>query len=262
MIAEPVVRLTVFGVVLAGLLGWEFIHPKRPRSIARRARWPANLSLVALNTLLVRVFFPLGAAGIALWAGRRGIGLFNLIDAPTWLAVAVSLLVLDVAIYAQHVAFHRVPLLWRLHRVHHADLDLDVTTGVRFHPGEILLSMLIKAALVIALGPPVLAIIVFEIALNATSMFNHANVGIPDRIERALRRILVTPDMHRIHHSIRRDETDSNFGFNVSWWDRIFRTYRREPRDGQQAMTLGLPEFRDPGVVRLVRSLLLPLGRA
>lgn len=256
--SEPFVRLAAFALVLAALVGWEFLHPKRQRSMPRRSRWPANLSLVVLNTLLVRVFFPLGAAGIALWGRRNGVGLFNVVATPGWLAFAVSLLALDLTIYAQHVAFHRVPLLWRLHRVHHADLDVDVTTGVRFHPVEILLSMAIKAAMVLGLGAPALSVIVFEIVLNATSMFNHANVGIPAGVEQALRRIVVTPDMHRIHHSVRREETDSNFGFNLSWWDRLFRTYRARPADGEQAMTLGLPQFRDPEVLRLIRMLLLP----
>lgn len=258
MIAEPVIRLGIFGAVLVPLVGWELLGPKRPRTFGRRSRWPANLSLVVLNTLLVRIFFPLGAAGIALWAQHGGLGLFNVFKTPPWLAFAVSLLVLDVAIYAQHLAFHRAPLLWRLHRVHHADLDVDVTTGVRFHPGEILLSMLFKAALVIGLGAPATAVIIFEVVLNATSMFNHANIAIPQRAERTLRRIFVTPDMHRIHHSVRREETDSNFGFNVSWWDRLFRTYRPQPHDGQQGMTLGLPQFRDAGVLRLLRLLRLP----
>ncbi|MGE5501256.1 MAG: sterol desaturase family protein [Ignavibacteriales bacterium] len=259
MPAEPIIRLAAFGLVLAGLVGWEFIHPKRPRSMPRRSRWPANLSLVILNTAAVRVIFPLGAAGVALWASAHGFGLFNLVPTPGALALVVSLLTLDLAIYAQHVAFHRVPLLWRLHRVHHADLDVDVTTGVRFHPLEILLSMAIKVALVVLLGAPALAVVVFEIVLNATSMFNHANVGIPEPVERALRRIVVTPDMHRIHHSIRREETDSNFGFNLSWWDRLFRTYRPQPRDGQQGATLGLPQFRDARALRLDRLLLLPM---
>ena len=255
---EPVIRFAAFALVLAGLVGWELVHPRRPRAILRRSRWPANLALVALNTLLVRVFFPLGAAGVALWAERRGVGLFNIVQTPAYLAFAISLLLLDVVIYAQHVAFHRIPLLWRLHRVHHADLDVDVTTGIRFHPFEILLSMAIKTALILALGAPALSVIVFEIVLNATSMFNHANVAIPAPVERTLRRVLVTPDMHRIHHSIRREETDSNFGFNVSWWDRLFRTYRALPHDPQETMTLGLPQFRGPDVLRLVRLLLLP----
>ena len=255
---EPAIRLAAFGLVLAGLVCWELVHPKRSRDIPRRSRWPANLALVALNTLVVRVFFPLGAAGVALWAQRHGLGLFNVVRTPPYLAFAISLLLLDVVIYAQHVAFHRIPLLWRLHRVHHADLDVDVTTGVRFHPFEILLSMAIKTALILALGAPVLSVIVFEIVLNATSMFNHANVAIPAPVERALRRVLVTPDMHRIHHSIRREETDSNFGFNVSWWDRLFRTYRARPHDPQETMALGLPQFRGPDVLRLVRLLLLP----
>jgi sterol desaturase/sphingolipid hydroxylase (fatty acid hydroxylase superfamily) len=259
-LSEPTIRLAAFGGVLATLVVWELLHARRERAVGRLARWPANLALVTLNTLLVRVFFPLGAAGAALWAQRHGVGLFNIVAAPAWLALAASLLVLDVAIYAQHVAFHRVPVLWRLHQVHHTDLDVDVTTGVRFHPGEILLSMLIKAALVIGLGAPALSVVIFEVVLNATSMFNHANVGIPPTVDRALRCLIVTPDMHRIHHSIVRDETDSNFGFNVSWWDRLFRTYRREPQAGQQAITLGLPQLRDLGVLRLGRLLLLPIA--
>jgi len=259
MLSEPVIRLAAFGLVLAALVGWEFAHPKRARPAARRARWPANLTLVVLNTALVRVVFPLGAAGVALWAAHKDWGLFNVVGAPGWMTFAVSLLVLDLAIYAQHVAFHHVPLLWRLHRVHHADLDVDVTTGVRFHPIEILLSMVIKVAVVLAIGAPALSVVVFEIVLNATSMFNHANVGMPAPFEQALRRIVVTPDMHRVHHSVWRDETDSNFGFNLSWWDRLFRTYRAQPRDGQETMTLGLPQYRD--VLRLGRILALPVER-
>jgi len=259
MLSEPIIRLAAFGLVLAGLASWEFLHPKRPRSAARRARWPANLTLVILNTALVRVVFPLGAAGVALWAAQKGWGLFNVVAAPQWLAFAISLLLLDLAIYAQHVAFHHVPLLWRLHRVHHADLDVDVTTGVRFHPLEILLSMAIKVVAVLTIGAPALSVVVFEIVLNATSMFNHANVGIPAGLEPALRSIVVTPDMHRVHHSVHRDETDSNFGFNLSWWDRLFRTYRAEPRDRQETMAFGLPQYRD--VLRLGRILVLPVER-
>jgi sterol desaturase/sphingolipid hydroxylase (fatty acid hydroxylase superfamily) len=255
---EPAVRLAAFGLVLAGLAGWELARPKRPRVIPRRSRWPANLALVVLNTAIVRVVFPLGAAGVALWAQRRGWGLFNNIQAPRSLAFGASLLLLDVVIYAQHVAFHRIPLLWRLHRVHHADLDVDLTTGVRFHPFEILLSMAIKTALILVVGAPALSVIIFEVVLNATSMFNHANVGIAAPVERAMRRLVVTPDMHRIHHSIRREETDSNFGFNLSWWDRLFRTYRAQAHDPQETMALGLPQFRGHDVLRLVRLLLLP----
>lgn len=256
---EPVIRLVAFAGVLAALIVWEFAGPRRARQIGRLSRWPGNLALVALNTLLVRLVFPLGAAGAALWAEGAGVGLFNVVALPGWVTFLLSLLVLDLVIYAQHVAFHRVPVLWRMHRVHHADLDVDATTGVRFHPAEIVLSMAIKVAVVAALGAPALAVIVFEIVLNATSMFNHANVAIPERADRVVRTLLVTPDMHRIHHSVHREETDSNFGFNVPWWDRLFRTYRAAPRDGQATMTLGLPDFRDPATQRLDRLLLLPV---
>ena len=256
---EPVIRLAAFAGVLLVLLGWELVSPRRGRAVGRGARWPGNLAVVGLNTVLARVLFPLGAAGAALWAETAGVGLFNAVEVPAWAAFVLSILLLDLAIYGQHVVFHRVPALWRLHRVHHADLDVDVTTGVRFHPGEIVLSMVIKAVLVVAMGAPALAVIVFEVVLNATSMFNHANVAIPVGLDRALRTVLVTPDMHRIHHSVRPEETDSNFGFNVPWWDRLFRTYRAEPKDGQLAMTLGLEAFRDPGLLRLDRMLLMPL---
>jgi len=256
--SEPVLRLSAFVSVLLGLIVWEILDPRRARVLPRRARWPANLGLVVLNTAAVRVLFPLGAAGGALWAARSGWGLFNLIEAPAWMAFLGSVVVLDLAIYAQHVAMHRVPALWRLHRVHHADLDVDVSTGVRFHPLEIVLSMGFKVALVVGLGAPAAAVIAFEIILNATSMFNHANVGIAPGLDRSLRAVIVTPDMHRIHHSIRREETDSNFGFNVSWWDRLFRTYRDQPKDGQLGLTPGLGQFREPRELRLDRMLLQP----
>lgn len=256
--SEPTIRLFAFASVLAALMAWEVLSPRRQRPLSRWRRWPGNLALVALNTAMVRVLFPLGVAGAALWADGAGWGFFNRIGTPAWVAFVGSLLVLDVVIYGQHVAMHRVPVLWRLHRVHHADIDVDVTTGVRFHPLEILLSMAIKVALVVALGAPAAAVIVFEIVLNATSMFNHANVGIPVGVDRALRRVLVTPDMHRVHHSVRREETDSNFGFNLPWWDRLFRTYRDEPKDGQLGAVLGLGQFREPGELRLDRVLLQP----
>lgn len=255
---EPTIRLVAFSAVLAALVVWEFASPRRSRAIRRLTRWPGNLAVVALNTLLVRLALPLGAAGMAVWAQRAGVGLFNASEWRPWAALLLSLLAFDLVIYAQHVAFHRTALLWRLHRVHHADLDVDVTTGVRFHPGEIALSMVLKVAVVMALGAPPLSVILFEILLNATSMFNPANVAIPRTADSILRKIVVTPDMHRIHHSIRRSETDSNFGFNLSCWDRLFRTYRAEPRDGHLAMTLGLPDFRDPRTQRLDRMLLLP----
>ena len=243
---EPALRLAAFAGVLAIMAAWEVLAPRRPSALPRRRRWPANLGIVVLNTVIVRVFFPAAALGMALSAESQGWGLLNRYDLPAWAALAAGLVLLDLAIYLQHVMFHAVPALWRLHRVHHADLDIDVTTGARFHPIEIMLSMLVKFAAIAALGVPPAAVLLFEVLLNATSMFNHANVRIPAALEPALRWLVVTPDMHRVHHSIERDETNSNFGFNLSLWDRAFGTYRAQPRAGHEAMTIGIPDFRDP----------------
>ncbi|MCW3476385.1 sterol desaturase family protein [Limobrevibacterium gyesilva] len=256
--AEPVVRLAAFVGILAAMALWEVLAPRRPQAIGRRARWPGNLGVVVVDTLVVRVLFPAGAVGVAMLAQARGWGLFNLVQAPGWAAVPLSVLLLDLAIYTQHVAFHVVPVLWRLHRMHHADLEFDVTTGVRFHPVEIVLSMAIKSAVVLALGAPPLAVLAFEVLLNATSMFNHGNVRLPEWVDRILRLIVVTPEMHRVHHSILRRETDSNFGFNLPCWDRLFGTYRAQPEAGHERMTLGIDRFRDPGELRLDRMLLQP----
>jgi sterol desaturase/sphingolipid hydroxylase (fatty acid hydroxylase superfamily) len=214
--------------------------------------------VVLIDTVLARIVAPIGAVGFALLAQSRGWGLFNVIVWPNWLELLVALLVLDLAIYFQHRAFHYVPALWRLHRMHHADLDVDVTTGARFHPIEILLSLGIKFAVIVSLGASALAVLIFEIALNATSMFNHSNIRVSSAIERLLRWLVVTPDMHRVHHSIIRRETDSNFGFNLPWWDRLFRTYRPEPEAGHEGMTLGIEQFRDPKELRLDRMLAQP----
>jgi sterol desaturase/sphingolipid hydroxylase (fatty acid hydroxylase superfamily) len=211
-----------------------------------------------LDTVVTRIAAPAGAVGFALWAESRGWGLFNTVALPTWFAMVVGLVLLDFAIYLQHRVFHYVPALWRLHRMHHADLDVDVTTGTRFHPIEILLSLGIKFTVIVTLGAPPLAVLIFEIALNATSMFNHSNVRVPAPIERVLRWIVVTPDMHRVHHSILRRETDSNFGFNFPWWDRLFATYRAEPEAGHERMTLGIEQFRHPKELRLDRMLAQP----
>ena len=242
---EPVLRLAAFAAVLAAMALWEVLAPRRARTLSRRRRWPANLGIVVLNTLVVRALFPAAAVGIALSAQTHGWGLLNQSAVPAWAAVAAGIVLLDLAIYLQHVTFHAVPALWRLHRMHHADLDIDVTTGARFHPIEIALSMLIKFAAIAALGVPPAAVVVFEVLLNASSMFNHANVRIAASLERALRWLVVTPDMHRVHHSIERDETNSNFGFNLYLWDRLFGTYRAQPRAGHPAMTIGIPEFRN-----------------
>ncbi|MCL7942250.1 sterol desaturase family protein [Halomonas sp. ATCH28] len=213
---------------------------------------------MVIDTLAARLFFPLAAVGAALVAAEQGWGLFNLVSVPKGLAVVVSVVMLDVAIYFQHRLFHAVPWLWRLHRMHHADLEFDVTTGLRFHPLEILISMGIKLAVVTLLGTPALAVLIFEVLLNATSMFNHGNVRLPARVDRWLRLAVVTPDMHRVHHSIVRQETDSNFGFNLPWWDRLFGTYRDQPAAGHLGMTIGIEAFREAHDLRLDRMLLQP----
>ncbi|MDN3564226.1 sterol desaturase family protein [Paeniroseomonas aquatica] len=260
--AEPLIRLGAFLGVFALMAAWEWRAPRRPQAIGRARRWPGNLGIVLLDTLLLRILFPTAAVGLALLAEARGWGLLPLLGAPAWLAIPLSVLLLDLAIYAQHVAFHAVPILWRLHRMHHADLELDVTSGLRFHPLEIILSMLIKLAVVLALGVPALAVLAFEVLLNASAMFSHGNVRLPLGLDRALRRVIVTPDMHRIHHSIRREETDSNYGFNLAWWDRLFGTYRAQPRAGQLGLTIGIGQFRDPAELQLDRMLLQPFRPA
>jgi sterol desaturase/sphingolipid hydroxylase (fatty acid hydroxylase superfamily) len=257
--AEPVIRLSCFLGVLLLMVLWEALTPRRTQSIKRLLRWPNNLSLVVLDTLLVRLLFPFAAVGMAFLAQSKGWGLLNIVPLPPWFTVPAAALLLDLTIYGQHVAFHAVPLLWRLHRMHHADLEFDVTTGLRFHPGEIVLSMLIKLAAVLMLGASPLAVLVFEVLLNATSMFNHGNVRLPPRLDGLLRALVVTPEMHRVHHSIDRQETDSNFGFNLPWWDRLFGTYRAQPALGHIRMTLGIDRFRDPRELWLHRMLLQPL---
>jgi sterol desaturase/sphingolipid hydroxylase (fatty acid hydroxylase superfamily) len=255
---EPLVRFIAFGTVLAAMAVWELAAPRRKQVLGRKTRWPGNLGVVALDTLLVRLIFPMGAVAIALAAEARGWGLFNVFRVPAWVAVPAGVILLDLGIYLQHVLFHAVPALWRLHRMHHADLAFDVTTGVRFHPVEILLSMIIKLGVVTALGAPALAVLVFEVLLNATSMFNHGNVTLPQGIDRILRWVVVTPEMHRVHHSIKARETNSNFGFNLPWWDRLLGTYRDQPGAGHLGMTIGIEQFRDPAEQRLDRMLTQP----
>jgi sterol desaturase/sphingolipid hydroxylase (fatty acid hydroxylase superfamily) len=255
---ETLIRLGAFGAVLAVMALWEVLGPRRRQAIGRGVRWPSNLGVVAVDTLLVRLLFPTTAVGLALVAEAQGWGLFHAIALPAWAAVVSAVILLDLAIYFQHVLFHAVPALWRLHRMHHADLEFDVTTGLRFHPIEILLSMTIKLAVVAALGAPAVAVLIFEVLLNATSMFNHSNVRMPLGLDRVLRWLVVTPDMHRVHHSIVSRETNSNFGFNLPWWDRLFGTYRAQPAAGHDAMTIGIEQFRDPRELRLDRMLLQP----
>lgn len=257
--SEPLIRLGCFLGVLLVMAFWELLAPRRPQMIGRLLRWPNNFGLVVLNTLVVRLVFPLAGVGIAFFAQTIGWGLFNIVPLPAWFIIPVAVILLDLAIYGQHVAFHVVPALWRLHRMHHADLEFDVTTGLRFHPVEILVSMVIKFAAIVALGASPVAVLIFEILLNATSMFNHGNVSLPHGVDRFVRLIVVTPDMHRVHHSIDRRETDSNFGFNMPWWDWLFGTYRAQPVKGHELMTLGIELFREPRELWLDRMLSQPL---
>ncbi|MDP2139645.1 MAG: sterol desaturase family protein [Gammaproteobacteria bacterium] len=255
---EPLTRLVIFLAVLLVMATWELLAERRPQQLRRSKRWPANLLVVLLDTAVVRLAFPLAAVGAAIYAQEQGWGLFNLLAVPGWLALILAVLVLDAAVYFQHRLFHAVPVLWRLHRMHHADQEFDVTTALRFHPIEILLSMIIKIAVVVALGASPLAVIIFEIVLNATAMFNHGNVRMPLWLDRCLRLLVVTPDMHRVHHSIIRQETDSNFGFNLPWWDRLFGTYRDQPEKGHLGMTIGLEYFRTEKDQRLGAMLMQP----
>ncbi len=255
---EPLVRLSAFASVFTVMALWEVLAPRRRQAVTRVRRWPSNLGIVALDTLLVRILFPTTAVGLALVAEAKGWGLFHVFGLPVWAAVILGVVLLDLAIYLQHVLVHAVPALWRLHRMHHADLEFDVTTGARFHPIEILLSMVLKMMVITALGAPAVAVLVFEVLLNATAMFNHSNIRLPAVLDRVLRTFVVTPDMHRIHHSVVPRETNSNFGFNLSLWDRLFGTYRAEPAAGQVGMTIGIEQFRDPTEQRLDRMLTQP----
>jgi sterol desaturase/sphingolipid hydroxylase (fatty acid hydroxylase superfamily) len=258
---ESMVRLGVFAAVFVIMLVWELLAPRRKLSVSKSLRWFNNLGLFALNSLLLRLLFPAAAVGIALAVADGGWGLFNLLALPFWLEVVAAVLLLDLAIYLQHLLMHQVPLLWRLHRVHHADLDIDLTTGSRFHTIEIIASMLIKGVVILLLGPALIAVLVFEVLLNGMAIFNHANVSLPAPVERAVRYLFVTPDMHRVHHSVVKSETNSNYGFNLSIWDRIFGTYIDQPDKGHDEMSIGLVEFRDPRQVeRLPGMLALPFA--
>ncbi|NBZ86826.1 sterol desaturase family protein [Stagnihabitans tardus] len=255
---EPALRVAAFLGVLAAMMAWELASPVRRQEVPRVIRWTNNLGLVIVDTAILRLAFPLLAVGLA--TRIEGGGLFGLLSLPGWVAVPLGLLLLDLAIYFQHRVFHAVPLLWRLHRMHHADPDFDTTTALRFHPVEIVLSMAIKLAVVALLGLPPVAVLVFEVILNATALFNHGNVSLPPRLEPLLRRLIVTPDMHRVHHSTDPVETNSNYGFNLPWWDRIFGTYRPAARLGSQ-METGLTEFRAPREQWIDRLLLQPFRR-
>ena len=257
--SEAATRLTLFGIVFALMAIAEAALPRRTRSFSRWSRWPSNIGISVLNNVVLEALIPLSAVAIAILAHHRGLGLLNFLKVPHTIALVFAVLALDLAIYLQHLMFHWIPALWRLHRMHHADLDFDVTTGLRFHPGEIVISMLIKMGVVLAIGASAGAVLTFEVLLNATSMFNHGNLALSPGTDRALRWILVTPDMHRVHHSIVRAETNSNFGFNVPWWDWMMRTYRAQPAAGHTAMTIGLDQFRAPEELGLLSMLSQPL---
>lgn len=255
---EPFIRLGVFLAVFGAMAWWEHVAPRRRPMFARAVRWPHNVGLLVVDVVILRIVAPGAAIAVALAGEAHGWGLLPALALPPWLAFPLAVVLLDLAIYFQHVTFHAIPLLWRLHRVHHTDLDFDVTTGTRFHPIEILISTVIKCAAVAAIGAPVLAVLAFEVLLNATAMFNHGNVRLRAGIDRWLRWLVVTPDMHRVHHSVQYNETNSNFGFNLPWWDRLFGTYRDQPAAGHEGMIIGVDAFRTPGDLRLGNLLVQP----
>ncbi len=253
-------RLTVFVSIFGLIAVWEIYFPRRRRNHSRWQRWPSNLAVLAMNSVLARLLLPAALVGVSIAAQARGWGLFNQLQLPGIPALALTVVLMDLVIYAQHVAFHRVPLLWRLHRMHHTDRDLDVSSGGRFHPLEILVSLGIKILAVTALGAPPAGVVIFEIVLNAGASFNHGNIYVPESVDRILRWLIVTPDMHRVHHSERPVEHNSNYGFNIAWWDRLFHTYRSQPRDGHLNMRIGLAPFSSPKELRLDRMLTQPLA--
>ena len=261
-ITEPTLRLSAFAGIFLAMVVLEYLLPKRRLTVSKSRRWLTNISIGGIDSLLVRLMamlvIPLAAVATALSAERIGVGVFNWLGWPHWIEILLAVVLLDLAIYGQHVASHKFAILWRLHRVHHSDLDFDVTTAIRFHPIEIGLSMLYKIVLVLILGASALAVVLFEVILNGCAMFNHSNIALPSWLDRPLRLILVTPDMHRVHHSIIHRETNSNYGFNLSVWDRVFHTYRPQPAKGHEGMTIGLPEYQSRNPVRLLWSLSLP----
>ncbi|MBF0447012.1 MAG: sterol desaturase family protein [Magnetococcales bacterium] len=259
---EKFIRLGFFFGVFALVALWELAAPRRSLTVPKSGRWSANLGIVVLNTVLLRLIFPTAAVGLALTGEEKGWGLLNNLHLSRGLEALIGIVVLDFAIYVQHVLFHAIPTLWRLHRMHHADLDYDLTTGARFHPMEILLSMVLKLAVVMALGPSAVAVLIFEVLLNATALFNHGNIHLSETIDRVLRLFVVTPDMHRVHHSVHFPLANSNFGFNLPWWDRMMGTYTAQPLESHSEMQIGLKEFRNPKQVNTLSGMLkLPFTR-
>ncbi|MDH3971610.1 MAG: sterol desaturase family protein [Gammaproteobacteria bacterium] len=257
MTNEVPVRLGFFFGIFIIMAVWEILAPKRALTLSKAVRWTNNLGLVFFNSFILRLLFPVAAVGMAAFASEQGWGLLNYYPVPAMAAIVVSVIAMDLIIYLQHVLVHAVPVLWRLHRVHHADPDYDVTTGARFHPIEIILSMLIKFATIVVLGPPLVAVVIFEVILNATAMFNHGNVSLPGRLDQVLRWLVVTPDMHRVHHSVEDDEANSNFGFSLPWWDHLFGTYRDQPRAGHEGMTIGIHKYRSTQQVSWLPGMLV-----
>ncbi|MED7818699.1 MULTISPECIES: sterol desaturase family protein [unclassified Francisella] len=253
---EAIIRLFFFVGIFLIVALWELVAPMRKSKISKKKRWSNNLVLVVLNTLVVRFIFPTTAVGVALLCNDYGLGLLNILDIPFWSKILIALLVLDFAIYIQHVLFHYLPLLWRFHKVHHIDLDYDVTTGLRFHPAEIVLSMLIKFAVICFIGAPILAVIIFEVTLNGLALFNHGNIKLLKRLDDFLRFFIVTPDVHRVHHSVIPSETNSNFGFNLVIWDKLFGTYKKQPQKGHILMDIGLDKYKDPKITQRLDSML------
>ncbi len=258
---ELVIRLSFFLGIFTLIVVWELIAPRRALTQPRWLRWYSNIGVALLNTIVVRFLIPIAPVVLAVTTELRGWGALNFVTLPFWLDILISIVVLDLIIYLQHVMFHAVPALWRLHRMHHADLDFDVTTGARFHPGEIIVSTLIKFVAILIIGPPAVAVVIFEVLLNGSSLFNHGNLRLPLPLDRILRWIIVTPDMHRVHHSDVASETNSNFGFNLPYWDRLFGTYRDQPSRGHESMTIGLNAFCESNDLHLHKMLIQPLKR-
>jgi sterol desaturase/sphingolipid hydroxylase (fatty acid hydroxylase superfamily) len=261
MTTETILRLGVFFGIFIAMALWERGAPMRALAVSRVGRWTTNWAISIIDAVMVRLLFGAAAVGAALDALAGGWGLFNWLDWPGWTEFVLTFLMLDFAIWLQHLLSHNIPVLWRLHRVHHADRDMDVTTAIRFHPVEIALSMCLKIGLVYALGASIIVVIIFELVLNGASMFNHGNVRMPGTVERALRWLIVTPDMHRVHHSVDRAEHDANYGFNLSVWDRMFATYVAQPAKGHDRMTVGLPQCQEDGPTRLIWSLAFPFRK-
>ncbi|MGB1547761.1 MAG: sterol desaturase family protein [Alphaproteobacteria bacterium] len=258
---EGWVRLGAFLAIFAAMALWEALAPRRNLSQSKAKRWTANLGILLIDTLAVRLTLGAAAYAMAIYAESAGWGLLNVLDWPGWVEIAVAVIFLDFAIYLQHVVSHALPIFWRLHQVHHSDMDFDTTTGIRFHPIEILVSLAYKVALVATIGADPWAVVIFEVILNGTSLFNHGNVRIFPKLERVLRFFVVTPEMHRVHHSTDPSETNTNFGFALSVWDRLCGTYRQSPAKGHLAMEIGLTRYRDARKLDLGNLLVIPFRK-